>query len=68
MNRNFWYFNRMSDLEEYENKVRKGNEGIGVSRVSLYKVDDSSWLYKYWNCLVFYLMNNDECSEKCLCR
>lgn len=28
MSRNFWYFNRMSDLKEYENKVRKENEEV----------------------------------------
>lgn len=35
----------MSDLEKYENKVRRGNEGVVDSGVSLDKVDDSSWLY-----------------------
>lgn len=46
MSRSFWYFNRMSDLEEYKNKVRRGNEEVVDSGVSLDKVDDSIWLYK----------------------
>lgn len=46
MCRNFWYFNRMSDLKEYENRVRKDKEEVVDSGVSVDKVDVSSWLYK----------------------
>lgn len=30
ISRNFWYFNIMSDLEEYDNKVMKSNEEVVV--------------------------------------
>lgn len=46
MSRNSWHFNRMSDLEENENNVRKGSEEAAGSGVSSNKADDSSWLHK----------------------
>lgn len=46
MSWNFWYFNRMGDWEENENKVRKNNEEVVDNGVSLEKINDCSWLYK----------------------
>lgn len=44
--RNSWYFNRMSDSKEHENRVRKDNEEAADSGVSADKADASSWLHK----------------------